>query len=36
MIQTEIKATALELTPAIKNYLEAKVLMIDKLIDKFR
>jgi len=33
MIQTEIKATALELTPAIKNYLEAKVLMIDKFVD---
>jgi ribosomal subunit interface protein len=33
MIQTEIKATALELTPAIKDYLEAKVLMIDKFVD---
>ncbi|OHA57725.1 MAG: ribosomal subunit interface protein [Candidatus Vogelbacteria bacterium GWA1_51_14] len=33
MIQTEIKATALELTPAIKNYLEAKILTLDKFVD---
>lgn len=33
MIQTEIKATDLELTPAIKSYLEAKILMINKFVD---
>lgn len=33
MIQTEIKVTGLELTPAIKDYIEAKILQLDKLVD---
>jgi len=33
MIQTEIKATALELTPAIRAYVEEKILSIDKFVN---
>lgn len=33
MIQTEIKATALELTPAIRAYVEEKILSINKFVD---
>ena len=33
MIQTEIKAMALELTPAIRAYVEEKILSIDKFVD---
>ena len=33
MIQIEIKATGLELTPAIKAHIEAKVLQLDKFVD---
>jgi len=30
MIQTEIKVTGLALTPALKNYVEAKILQLEK------
>lgn len=32
-IQTEVKATGLELTPAIKGYIEEKVGQLEKLVD---
>lgn len=32
-IQTEVKATGLELTPAIKGYVEEKVGQLEKLVD---
>ncbi len=33
VIQTDIKVIGLELTPAIKDYTEAKVLQLDKFVD---
>lgn len=32
-IPTEVKATGLELTPAIKSYVEEKLLQVEKLVD---